>query len=106
MRQLAKEARRPRKTNLPMNRQTKKTKTSRRVTSGATKPKASPVGTGRGIMFCPKCGSPNIFWASGLPHLWSIWECRNCGYRGAFIVRDGELAVKVRENYAKRTFRH
>jgi ribosomal protein S27AE len=57
----------------------------------------------RGILFCPRCGSTNIFWASGLPHLWSIWQCKNCGYRGALVVRNGKLAEKVREDYEKRT---
>jgi predicted RNA-binding Zn-ribbon protein involved in translation (DUF1610 family) len=54
---------------------------------------------GRGITFCPKCGSTNVFWASGLPQLWSIWECRRCGYRGAFILKDGKLAEKIRSDY-------
>ncbi|HUV98000.1 MAG TPA: hypothetical protein VMW14_00675 [Candidatus Paceibacterota bacterium] len=51
--------------------------------------------------FCPRCGSTEIQWASGLPQLWSIWECRRCGYRGAFIVEDGKLAEKVRERFSK-----
>ena len=53
--------------------------------------------------FCPKCGSSNIFWASGLAQLWSIWECRSCGYRGAFIVEDGNIAKILQEKYAKKT---
>ncbi|MDH5451310.1 MAG: hypothetical protein OEX77_10520 [Candidatus Bathyarchaeota archaeon] len=53
------------------------------------------------IKFCPKCGSTNIQWASGLPQLWSIWECRDCGYRGAFIVEDSTLAEKIREKFLK-----
>lgn len=53
--------------------------------------------------FCPKCGSSNIFWASGLAQLWSIWECRSCGYRGAFIVEDGDMAKMLQEEYAKKT---
>jgi len=56
----------------------------------------------RGVKFCPKCGAANVFWASGLPQLWSIWECRNCGYRGAFIIEDGELAQKLRGKYKKK----
>ncbi len=60
------------------------------------RPRSRSASSKRGVLFCPKCGSTNLFWASGLPHLWSIWECRNCGYRGAFIVRDGEMAEKVR----------
>jgi len=31
------------------------------------------------------------------------WECRNCGYRGAFIVEDSKLAEKIRENISKGT---
>jgi len=54
------------------------------------------------VKFCPKCGSTDIQWASGLPQLWSIWECKNCGYRGAFIVEDGKLAEKIREKFLKR----
>jgi predicted RNA-binding Zn-ribbon protein involved in translation (DUF1610 family) len=56
----------------------------------------------RGVKFCPKCGAVDVFWASGLPQLWSIWECRNCGYRGAFIIEDGKLAEKLREKYARK----
>jgi len=52
-------------------------------------------------LFCPKCGSTNIFWASGLPQLWSIWECRDCGYRGAFIIEDSKLAQKIRKEHLK-----
>jgi DNA-directed RNA polymerase subunit M len=51
--------------------------------------------------FCPKCGSHNIQWASGLPQLWSIWECKDCGYRGALVVEDGELAKKIRKRFLK-----
>jgi len=56
----------------------------------------------RRVKFCPKCGSTEIFWASGLPQLWSIWECRECGYRGAFVVEDSKLAEKIRQDYLKR----
>lgn len=51
--------------------------------------------------FCPICGSSDVFWASGLPQLWSIWECRNCGYRGALILEDGKLAEKLSKDYEK-----
>jgi len=56
----------------------------------------------RGIRFCPKCGSTEIYWARGLPQLWSIWECRNCGYHGAFIVENGKMSKKIQEEYAKK----
>ncbi len=58
------------------------------------------------VKFCPKCGSKNIFWAQGLAQLWSIWECRNCGYYGAFIVEDGKLAEKLQEEYSKKLTEH
>jgi predicted RNA-binding Zn-ribbon protein involved in translation (DUF1610 family) len=54
------------------------------------------------VKFCPKCGSTDIFWASGLPQLWSLWQCRNCGYRGALILEDGKLATKLQEKWKKR----
>jgi ribosomal protein L37AE/L43A len=53
------------------------------------------------LKFCPKCGSTRIYWASGLPQLWSIWQCRDCGYRGAFVIEDSESAAKIRETYLK-----
>jgi predicted RNA-binding Zn-ribbon protein involved in translation (DUF1610 family) len=56
----------------------------------------------RRIKFCPRCGSINLFWASGLPQLWSIWECKHCGYRGALVLEDSILAEKLREDYAKK----
>jgi hypothetical protein len=52
--------------------------------------------------FCPRCGSNNVFWARGLPQLWSVWECRECSYRGSLIVEDGKLADKLRKEYILR----
>jgi hypothetical protein len=45
--------------------------------------------------------STDVFWASGLPQLWSVWDCRNYGYRGTFIPRDSKLAKKLGEEYAE-----
>jgi len=59
----------------------------------------------RRIKFCPKCGSINLFWASGLPQLWSIWECNIWGYRGALVLEDSILAEKIKEDYAKKATR-
>jgi DNA-directed RNA polymerase subunit M len=58
--------------------------------------------TGLNEKFCPKCGSTNVFYASGLPQLWSLWDCRNCGYRGALILEDSGLATKLRKEWAKK----
>jgi NMD protein affecting ribosome stability and mRNA decay len=51
--------------------------------------------------FCSQCGSMDIYYASGLPQMWSIWECRRCGYRGPVVVEDGELGKKLREEWEK-----
>ena len=56
--------------------------------------------------YCPICGSTNVFWASGLPQLWSIWECRDCGYRGPLILENGNLAKKIREEYLRKKTNH
>ncbi len=58
--------------------------------------------TKRGLTFCPRCGSADVFFASGLPQLRSLWDCRNCGYRGGLILQDGKMASKLAEEYAKR----
>jgi len=52
--------------------------------------------------FCPRCGSADIFFARGLPQLWSIWECKNCGYYGAFIVEDGMTSQKIHEVWVRK----
>jgi ribosomal protein L37AE/L43A len=64
--------------------------------------KVKPEGRRRGVRMCPKCGSTNVFYARGLAQLWSIWECRHCGYYGAFIIEDGKLSKKLQEEYAKK----
>lgn len=43
-----------------------------------------------------------MFFASGLPQLWSLWDCRDCGYRGALILEDGKLAEKLRKEWNKK----
>jgi ribosomal protein S27AE len=54
------------------------------------------------VKFCPKCGSIEVFWASGLPQLWSIWECKKCGYRGPLIIGEEKLAEKLRNDWKKK----
>ncbi|MEE8167287.1 MAG: hypothetical protein V3T58_00240 [Candidatus Hydrothermarchaeales archaeon] len=51
--------------------------------------------------FCPRCGSENIAWV--LPQIWSIWQCRECGYQGALIIEDGKMAEDIRKDYLKKT---
>jgi DNA-directed RNA polymerase subunit M len=55
----------------------------------------------RGAKFCPRCGSTDVFWAQGLPQLWSIWQCHNCGYQGPVVLEDGKTAEKIQEKWRK-----
>ena len=52
------------------------------------------------MKFCPKCGSTDIDWL--IPQDRQKWECKNCGYIGAFIVEDGKIADKIRDEYKKK----
>ena len=48
----------------------------------------------RMVKFCPKCGSSNVnFLAFYRP---SIWKCLDCGYEGAFMLEDSDLADRIR----------
>lgn len=51
------------------------------------------------LKFCPKCGSTNINFLTFFRP--SIWKCLNCGYEGALIVEDGELAEKIQKRYQR-----
>jgi transcription factor S len=80
-----------------------KTKTSQEKTPKrklAMKPKTKTKKS-HPVKFCPKCGSTQVFWAQGLPQLWSLWQCSNCGYRGPVILEDGEMARKLLEKWKK-----
>lgn len=52
------------------------------------------------MRFCPRCGSKNIDWV--LPQDWSKWECKDCGYIGAFIIEDGEIADQIKNDYMEK----
>ena len=51
------------------------------------------------MKFCPRCGSKNIGWP--LPHDRQKWECKDCGYIGAFVIEDGEIAKEIQKDYLK-----
>lgn len=54
------------------------------------------------VKFCPKCGSANInVLAFYRP---STWKCLDCGYEGAFILEDSNLAEKIRNSHQKRNW--
>jgi DNA-directed RNA polymerase subunit M len=38
-----------------------------------------------------------------MPQFWSLWQCHNCGYRGAFILEDGKLASKLQKDWKNKT---
>ncbi len=48
------------------------------------------------MKFCPRCGSKNMNY---MPWLGEIYTCRDCGYRGALIVEDGEIAEGIRKKF-------
>lgn len=104
------DAERVRKPRIPKKRLLKKTRKKKSKSAndfnGAEKAKSKRKSRKRSVNFCPKCGSTNIFWASGLPQLWSVWECKNCGYRGALILEDGKLAEKLKEEHARKIVKH
>jgi transcription factor S len=54
------------------------------------------------LKFCPRCGSTDVFWAQGMPQFWSLWDCRDCGYRGPVILEDGNMAKKLQEEWKKK----
>ncbi len=106
----AKDAERVRKPKLPKKKLLRKPITEKSKPShahdGAEKTRSKHKTRERTQKFCPKCGSSDVSWASGLPQLWSIWDCKNCGYRGALILEDSKLAEKLREEYARKTVKH
>ena len=53
----------------------------------------------KNMKFCPNCGSKNIDWV--LPQTWSKYDCKDCGYIGAFIIEDGEIADEIKREYLK-----
>lgn len=52
------------------------------------------------MKFCPRCGSKDIEWP--LPYDRQKWECKDCGYIGAFIIEDGKIAQELRKEYLKK----
>ncbi|MFH1821150.1 MAG: hypothetical protein ABH852_01735 [Methanobacteriota archaeon] len=56
----------------------------------------------RGSKHCPRCGSTKLRWASGLPQLWSIYDCGECGYRGSLVIEDGKLAKIIRSRWMRK----
>jgi predicted RNA-binding Zn-ribbon protein involved in translation (DUF1610 family) len=102
----AKRVKRPKLPEKRLFKKSRKTKSrSQHAFDGAEKAETKPRSRKSRFKFCPRCGSTNIFWASGLAQLWSIWQCRNCGYRGAFIVEDGEMAKMVQQEYLRKTMK-
>jgi len=59
------------------------------------------VTTGEGMggrsIICPVCGSSGLYYAGG-GYLGKLYQCKNCGYVGAFVVEaDEELVRAIKE---------
>jgi orotate phosphoribosyltransferase len=46
--------------------------------------------------FCPKCGSPRVYWP--VPQL-PRWKCKDCGWEGTLVIEDGKLAKVIKEEW-------
>ena len=46
--------------------------------------------------FCPKCGSPRVYWP--VPQIPQV-KCKDCGWQGILVVEDGELAKTIRSEW-------
>lgn len=34
--------------------------------------------------------------------MWSIWQCWDCGYQGAVVIEDKELADEIRKKFLEK----
>lgn len=51
--------------------------------------------TPEGDLYCPKCGSPRLYYFLGFK-AGQIYVCKDCGYHGALVVEDGNIAEEIR----------
>ena len=56
------------------------------------------------MKFCLKCGSKRIY--SPLSQDMQKYECKDCGYFGAFIIDDGIIADEIQKEYIKNKFKN
>lgn len=54
----------------------------------------------RGRLYCPRCGSSNLFYYLG-SYVGQIYECKECGYRGSFVIEDSSIGVEIRKKWIK-----
>lgn len=33
--------------------------------------------------------------------MWSVYECKECGYRGPLVVKDGKMVKKIRKRWVR-----
>jgi transposase-like protein len=50
------------------------------------------------MVYCPMCGSPRL--RSVIPQIETKYQCPDCGYQGAFVIEDGEMAKELRRRWA------
>lgn len=52
-------------------------------------------------VYCSRCGSTNITYYIG-QYLGSLYQCKDCGHINNFIIEDGLIGEKIREEYLER----
>ncbi|MEM2934516.1 MAG: hypothetical protein QXQ02_07050 [Halobacteria archaeon] len=52
-------------------------------------------------IYCSRCGSKDITYYIG-QYLGSLYQCKECGHVDNFIIEDGLLGEKIREEYLKK----
>ena len=50
------------------------------------------------MKICPRCGSESLEYQ---PWLGEIYQCKDCGYRGSFIIEDGKLSKEIRKEFKR-----
>lgn len=53
-----------------------------------------------GDLFCPECGSSRLYYFLGFK-AGQVYVCKKCGYHGPFVLEDGEMADKIKEEWSK-----
>jgi uncharacterized Zn finger protein len=51
-------------------------------------------------IYCSRCGSKEVTYYIG-QYLGSLYQCKECGHVDNFIIEDGLLGEKIREEYKK-----
>ncbi len=50
------------------------------------------------MIFCPRCGGGRLKYAVNGSTV-NMYECRDCGYTGSFVIEGYELAKEIRKKF-------